>query len=128
MDILNAILAVLSFVLGLVWAVVWFLLRDMLSTLLWLGIAVWLVVSVRYRSFAAGSLAMLRYGRLGLRMGWRWLRGGDARAIAASAATGAAADRVQLRRARKRVPFGYMSVSTQLNILVVAGLALLRYA
>ncbi len=30
-------------------------------------IVAWLLLSVRYRSFTGGSIAMLRYGRYGLR-------------------------------------------------------------
>jgi hypothetical protein len=53
MDVLNLLWTALSFVLSILWSLVWFVLRDLISTLLW-------ILSVRYRSFVGGSVAMLR--------------------------------------------------------------------
>ncbi len=117
MDILNVIWSVLSFAFSLIWAVVWFVVRDLLSTVFWILIVVWLVLGVRYRSFAAGSLALLRYGRYGLRLFWSWLRGAPP---TMPYPLPSASDRIERQRARRRVPFGYMSVSDQLNLLVVS--------
>ena len=76
MEILHLLWAILSFVLGLVWQVAWFLLRDLISTALWLLIAAWAFLSIRYRSFSLGALALTRFGGYGLRLLWRWARGG----------------------------------------------------
>jgi hypothetical protein len=122
MDMLNLLWTATSFVLGVVWSLVWFVLRDLISTLLWLLIAVWLVLSVRYRSFSAGSIAMLRYGRYGLMVFWRWLRG---RPPAMPAPAPVRLDKLQKARARRRIPFGYMSMSEQFNLLLLAALYLL---
>lgn len=112
-DILYAIWTVLSFLLGLVWSVIWFVLRDLLSTLLWIVILIWLGFAVRYRSLGGGSLALLRYARWGLAMGWRWLRG-----LPAGAAPMLVRSQVAVRQ-RERVPLGYISLSEQMNIIIV---------
>jgi hypothetical protein len=43
-------------VLNLLWTALSFVLRDLISTLLWILIVAWLLLSVRYRSFAGGSV------------------------------------------------------------------------
>jgi hypothetical protein len=123
MDILNLLWTVLSFLLGLAWSLIWFVLRDLISTLLWILIVAWLILSVRYRSFAAGTVGILRYGRYGLRLFWRWLRGTPG----ALTESPARADRRQLKRARRRAPFGTMSISEQLNMLLVGAIYLLFF-
>jgi hypothetical protein len=120
MEILNLLWSLLVFAFGLVWQVAWFLLRDLISTVLWLLVAGWLVLSVRYRSFSAGILALLRYGGFGLRVFWRWLRGAPMPSTMA-----APRDRKQLAKSRHRRPFGTMSVSEQLNMLLVGAIYLL---
>ena len=75
MDILNLLWTAFAFVLSVLWSLAWFVLRDLISTLLWILIVAWLLLSVRYRSFVGGSVAILRYGRYGLNVFWRWLRG-----------------------------------------------------
>jgi hypothetical protein len=122
MDILNLLWTAISFVLGVVWSLVWFVLRDLISTLLWLLIAVWLILSVRYRSFSAGTLAILRYGRYGLMVFWRWLR---SRPPAIRPPAPVRLDKLQKARAKRRIPFGYMSISEQFNLLLLAALYLL---
>ncbi|MGO9171953.1 MAG: hypothetical protein ACLP7P_08315 [Rhodomicrobium sp.] len=124
MEILHLLWGVLSFVLGLLWQLAWFILRDLISSLLWLLIVAWLILGVRYRSFTAGALVLLRYGTFGLRLFWRWLRGtpGAVPAPPAGKALQAAA------RARRRRPFGTMSVSEQLNMLLVGAIYLLFFA
>ena len=64
MDILTLLWTAFSFVLSILWSLAWFVLRDLISTLLWILIVAWLLLSVRYRSFVGGSVAMLRYGSL----------------------------------------------------------------
>ncbi len=124
MDVLNLLWTVLGFVLGLAWSLAWFLLRDLVSALLWLLVLAWLILSVRYRSFTAGARAVLRYGRYALVAFWRWLRGRPQ-----SLPSGAVrAGRAEQLRARSRKPFGTMSISEQLNMLLVAGLYLLFHA
>lgn len=123
MEILSLLWAVLSFVLGLVWQAAWFLLRDLISTALWLVVIVWLILSVRYRSFTAGTLTLGRYGGYGLRLFWRWLRGKPV-----SSPPPPPGKALRAARARARKPFGTMSVSEQLNMLLVAAFYLLLYA
>jgi hypothetical protein len=122
MEILNLLWNVLSFVFGIVWQVAWFLLRDLISAVLWLLVAAWLVLSVRYRSFSAGILTLLRYGAFGLRLLWRRLRG-------APGPSPIREPRIGSRPAKShRKPFGTMSVSEQLNMLLVGALYLLILA
>jgi hypothetical protein len=113
-DILATLWAVLSFVFGIVWSLVWFVVRDLLSTILWLCILVWLGFVIRYRSFTTGSFAVLRFARWGFTTLWRWLRG-----LPAGAAPAAVRERVKVEY-RPHVPMGYMSLSEQFNMLIVA--------
>jgi len=124
MEILSFLWTVLSFVLGLVWSFVWFILRDLLSTLLWVLIVAWLVLSVRYRSFTSGMAAMLRYGRYGLGVFWRWLRGRPPPLHGAPIIK----EKIKVVKGKRAIPFGYMSVSEQLNMLLVAALYFLFFA
>jgi|GEM_PF-5723439 len=126
MEILTVIWTVISFVLGIVWWLVWFVLRDLLSTLLWVLIVVWLILGVRYRSFSAGTLAMLRYGRYGFGIFWRWLRGRPPAMPAARPPL--KTDKAERARAKRRVPFGYMSISEQFNMMLVGAIYLLFFA
>lgn len=122
MDILHLLWAILSFVLGLLWQAAWFILRDLLSTALWALIVAWLILSVRYRSFSLGGLAIARYGGYGLRLFWRWLRG-------TPGALPTPPREKPLRAAvRYRKPFGTMSISEQLNMLLVGFIFLLFLA
>jgi hypothetical protein len=114
-DILAAIWAVLSFILGILWSLIWFVLRDLLSTIIWLVILVWLGFAVRYRSFTTGSLALLRFGRWGAKTLWRWLRG----LPDMPGAPAAIREKVKVEY-RRRIPFGYVSLSEQMNIVLVA--------
>ena len=120
MEILNLLWNILSFIFGLVWQVAWFLLRDLISTALWLLVAGWLFLSVRYRSFSAGGLALLRYGGFGLRLLWRWLRGAPG-----PSTMPVPHKREQAAKLRYRRPFGTMQVSEQLNMLLVGAIYLL---
>jgi hypothetical protein len=121
-DFLSALWAVLSFLLGLIWSVVWFILSDLLSTLLWMLIVVWLLFSVRYRSFTTGGLALLRYGRYGAQFLWRWLRGKPASLPEAGVNV-----RTEIQY-RRHVPFGHVSLSEQLNMALVASVLFLALA
>ncbi len=125
MEVLSLLWTVFSFVLGLVWQVVWFLLRDLISTALWLLVFAWLILSVRYRSFTAGSRTLLRYGGYGLRLAWRQIRGHPGAALPAPPPRETPA---QAAKVRYRRPFGTMSISEQLNMLLVGAFYLLIYA
>ncbi len=123
MEVLSLLWTVLSLVLGLVWQVVWFLLRDLISTALWLAVFAWLILSVRYRSFTAGARTLLRYGGYGLRLAWRQIRGIPGAAPPLPREKPAQAAKVRYRR-----PFGTMSISEQLNMLLVGAFYLLFFA
>ena len=114
-DVFSILWTIVSFILGIFWGLIWFVLRDLLSTLLWVCIAVWLGFVLRYRSFSLGSLALLRYARYGLAVVWRWVRGRPA--------LGAALPREPVSRTekgrRQRIPLGYASVSEQMNVLII---------
>ncbi len=120
MEILNLLWNILSFIFGIVWQVAWFLLRDLISAVLWLLVAGWLVLSVRYRSFSAGTLAFFRYAGFGLRLLWRWLRGAPG-----PSTIPVPGKQERLAKLRYRRPFGTMSVSEQLNMLLVGAIYLL---
>lgn len=117
-DFLSILWTIVSFILGIAWSLVWFILRDLLSTLLWLAIAIWVGFALRYRSFTLGSLAMLRYGRRGVGLLWRWLRSkpADAALLAASVPPPTKI----VKEYHRHVPLGYVSVSAQLNVVLVA--------
>ena len=124
MDILNLLWAILSFLLGLVWQAAWFILRDLISTTLWALIVAWFVLSVRYRSFSLGALALARFGSYGVRLFWRWLRGKPG-------AFPPPPREKPLRRAaavRRRKRFGTVSISEELNMLLVGAIFLLFLA
>ncbi len=120
---LHLLWAIFSFALGLVWQLAWFILRDLVSTTLWILIVAWLVLSVRYRSFSLGALALLRYGTYGLRLFWRWLRG-------APGAMPPPPREKPLRATapRRRRPFGTVSISEELNMLLAGAIFLLFLA
>jgi hypothetical protein len=122
MEILNLLWSIVSFAFSLVWQFAWFILRDLLSTLLWILIAAWLLLSVRHRSFTSGTLALLRYGGYGLRYFWQWLWGTPG-AVPAS-------QRKQARvvKISRPKPLGTMSISEQLNMLLVGAIYLLLFA
>ncbi|MGA7327349.1 MAG: hypothetical protein WBX25_23380 [Rhodomicrobium sp.] len=122
MEVLTLLWTVLLFVLGIVWQVTWFILRDLVSSALWVLIAVWLVLSVRYRSFSAGMLTVLRYGGYLLRLSWRWLRGKPGERPRPPKEY-----KVQASKLRRK-PFGTMSISEQLNMLLVGAICLLLLA
>jgi hypothetical protein len=122
MDILTLLWSVFSFAFGLVWQFAWFILRDLISTALWILIVAWLVLGVRYRSFSAGALALLRYGSYGARLFWRWLRGTPGPLPPPREKP------LRAARLRRRMPFGTMSVSEQLNMILIGAIYLLLLA
>jgi hypothetical protein len=122
MEVLHLLWTIFSFVLDLLAQLAWFILRDLISTILWVLIAAWLILSVRHRSFSVGALTILRYGGYGLRLFWRWLRGTPG-ALPAPPAKISRRD----RRAA-RCPWGTMSISEQLNMLLVGLIYLLFFA
>ena len=128
MDILNLLWTALSFVLSIFWSLAWFVLRDLISTVLSILIVAWLLLSVRYRSFVGGTVAMLRYGRYGLNVFWRWLRGGPTSALALPSPKVITKEVIKYVPSKKRRrPFGTMSISEQLNMLLVGALYLLFF-
>ncbi len=119
-DILGLVWSLIAFLLSMVWGLAWFILRDLISTLVWAGLVVWIVLALRYRSVVQGALAMVRYGRAGLAYVWRWVRGRPADAPAA----------VQTKIEVQRIPYiplGFVSASAQLNALVVMSLVLMGH-
>lgn len=128
MDILTLLWTALSFVLSILWSLVWFVLRDLISTLLWILIVAWLLLSVRFRSFVGGSVAILRYARYGLNIFWRWLRGTPTSALALPSPRVITKEVVKyVPSKRRRRPFGTMSISEQLNMILVGALYLLFF-
>lgn len=113
---------IVSFFLGIAWSIVWFILSDLLSTLLWLLIAVWVAFVLRYRSFSAASLAMLRYTRYGLNYFWRWIRKkpGDGMIMPSPEPVTKI-----VKEYRQHIPFGYVSLSNQMNVTLVLFLVIL---
>src|SRR5262249_38024621 len=99
----------------ILWSLVWFILRDLISTVLWIGIVIWLGFVLRHRSFTLGTLAMLRYARYGLAVVWRWVLG---RPLQAGLKPPEPVTRI-VKEYQQRIPLGYASVSEQINILVV---------
>jgi hypothetical protein len=125
MDFLYLLWTILSFVLGLLWQVAWFLLRDLISAVLWLLVLAWALMSVRYRSFSQGALALVRFGRYGLRHLWRWLRGQPVPLPAPPPPTPKPRRTATVIRYRK--PFGTVSISEELNVLLLAGTIFLLF-
>jgi hypothetical protein len=123
MEILHLLWAILSFVFGLVWQMAWFLLRDLISTALWLLIAAWAFLSIRYRSFSLGALALTRFGGYGFRLLWRWARGGPAHLPPPPRETPLRAAAIRYRK-----PLGTVSISGELNMLLVGAIFLLFLA
>lgn len=119
-DILGILWSILVFFISILWSIVWFVLSDLLSTLLWLLIFIWLGFVLRHRGFQAGSVALLRYARYGTAVLWRWVRG---RPAFGPAGVPEPVTKI-VREYRRRVPMGYMSVSEQMNLLLI-GLILL---
>jgi len=128
MDILNLLWTALTFALSVLWSLAWFVLRDLISTLLWILIVAWLLLSVRYRSFVGGSVAMLRYGRYSLSIFWRWLRGTPSSALSLPPPRVITKEVVKYVPTKtRRRPLGTMSISEQLNMLLVGALYLLFF-
>jgi hypothetical protein len=123
-DILSVLWTIVSFILGLAWSLIWFVLRDLLSTLTWLGIFAWLGFVLRYRSFRQGSLAMLRYARYGVVYLWRWVRGRSGDILAKPVTVTKV---VKEREYHNRVPYGYVNFSEELNALLLALLVIITY-
>jgi len=119
-EILGLVWWLFSYVLWLVWSLAWFIIRDLISTLVWAGLVAWIVLALRYRSAVQGSMAMVRYARAGVGYVWRWARGrpGDAPV--------AVKREVQVQRVRV-VPLGFVSVSAQMNAAVVMLLVLMGH-
>jgi len=124
MDILSYIWTVLSFLLSVIWTLVWFVLRDLISTMLWLLIVAWMLLSVRYRSFTGGTLALLRYGRWAANLFWRWLRGTPNPALPPPPPKVITKEVIKVV-GRRRKRFGTMNVSEQLNVLLLGAIWLL---
>ncbi len=129
MDILSFLWTVLSFLFGILWSLVWFVVRDLISTVLWIFIVAWLLLSVRYRSFTGGSIAMLRYGRYAGTVFWRWLRGSPGAPLPAPPPPKVVTKEVvkYVPAKVRRRPWGSMSISEQLNMLLIGSLYLIFF-
>jgi len=114
-ELLAILWTIFSFIFSILWSVVWFVISDLLSTVAWIGILIWFGFAVRYRSFSLGTLSLLRYGRYGLGLLWRWVRGSP---NALAAPPPEPVTRV-VREYYKRIPLGYASVSEQMNVLII---------
>ena len=114
-EFFSVLWTILSFVLGILWSLVWFVLRDLISTLLWIGIVAWLGFVLRHRSFSLGSLAMLRYARYGVIFLWRWVLGRPAHGLMPPEPVTKIVKEYQ-----RRIPLGHASVSEQMNVLLLA--------
>ncbi len=119
-EILGLVWWLFSYALWLVWSLAWFIIRDLISTLVWAGLVAWIVLALRYRSAVQGSMAMVRYARAGVGYVWRWVRGRPADAPVA------VKREVQVQRVRV-VPLGFVSVSAQMNAAVVMLLVLMGH-
>jgi hypothetical protein len=122
-DFLSILWTIFSFVFGIIWSLVWFILRDLLSTLLWVGIAIWIVFVLRYRSFGLGTLALLRYVRYAAVWGWRWIRGRPAEAALRPPPP---VTKI-VKEYKKRVPLGYISASEQMNLIIIGLLIIMAH-
>lgn len=128
MEILTLLWTAFAFVLSVLWSLAWFVLRDLISTVLWLLIVAWLLLSVRYRSFMGGSVALLRYARSSLVIVWRWLRGAPTSALALPPPKVVTKEVIKYVPSKKRrCPWGSMSISGQLNMLLIGSLYLLFF-
>jgi hypothetical protein len=114
-DFFSVLWTILSFVLGILWNLVWFVLRDLISTVLWIGVVVWLAFVLRHRSFSLGTLAMLRYARYALAMLWRWVLGRPSHGFAPPREP----ETRIVKEYQRRSPLGHASVSEQMNVLVI---------
>ena len=121
-EFFSILWTIISFILGILWSIVWFILSDLLSTLAWIGIVIWLGFALRYRSFTHGSLALLRYGRYGLAWLWRWLRGRPYPGMPP-----VEAETKVVKEYRNRVPLGYISLSEQINVILVLLLIIMAH-
>jgi len=119
-EVLGLLWWLVTFVLALVWSLAWFIIRDLISTLVWAGLVAWIVLALRYRSAVQGTMAMVRYARAGLGYVWRWVRGRPADAPLQ------VKREVRVERVRV-VPLGYVSVSAQMNAAVVMLLVLMGH-
>jgi len=107
-------------VLSMIWSLAWFIVRDLISTLVWAGLVAWIVLALRYRSAVQGSMAMVRYARAGVGYVWRWVRGRPADAPVA------VKTKIEVQRL-PYIPLGFVSVSAQMNAAVVMLLVLMGH-
>lgn len=119
-EILGLVWWLISFVLTMIWSLAWFIVRDLISTLVWAGLVAWIVLALRYRSAVQGSMAMVRYARAGVGYVWRWVRGRPADAPVA------VKTKIEVQRLAY-IPFGFVSVSAQMNAAVVMLLVLMGH-
>lgn len=119
-EILGVVWSLIAFVLSMVWGLAWFIVRDLISTLVWAGLVAWIVLALRYRSAVQGSMAMVRYARAGVGYVWRWARGRPADAPVA------VKTKVEIQRV-PYIPLGFVSASAQMNALVVLLLLLMGH-
>jgi hypothetical protein len=119
-DILSFLWTLIAFLLGLIWDMVWFVLRDLLSSLVWIALAIWAGFVVRHRSVSLGTMSLLRNSRHGLFLFWRWLRGKPQKWTPSPVKS--------KKRDSYRIPWGYVSLSEELNVfLVIMFITLLKF-
>jgi len=120
MDILAWLWWVISTVLGVAFALVWFLVSGWVSTLLQIALLVIIVYFLKYGWQRAPTEIWRRASSFG-HFFWGWLRGrepqqhpgGEVRTIV---------------RCVRTKEFGDINISTLLSLLVLVGLAILRLA
>lgn len=120
MDVLGWVWWLVTSFLGLVWALLWFLLGGWVSTLAQIGVIVLVVFGYKYGWRRAPQELMSRAAMLA-RFTWAWMRTGEARS--ATTATPAYRERDPSRDLRRREPGDVqINLSTLLSLLMLLGL------
>jgi hypothetical protein len=118
MDIVGWLAWAVLGLLGVLWTIVWFLISGWVATLLQIVVLIAAVFFFRY-GWQRAPGEFLRRARTLARLGWSWLRAGDAQATASG---GEVREVVRVVRVKE---LGDINVSTLLSLLMLAGLALL---
>lgn len=121
MEVLGWLWWLLLKLVGLVWTVVWFLLGGWVSTLAQIGVIALLIYGYKYGWRQAPQEILSRAARFG-RLGWTWVRNREVPASAWVEGRDRKAERQAGRQGNRRAT-GDVNISTLLNILMLAGLA-----
>jgi hypothetical protein len=113
---LLAIIGLLWWLLGLLWAVVWFLISGWVSTLLQIAILVAVIFFLKY-GWQRAPAELWRRGNAFARFSWKWLRARDV-----EIAPRELRESVRIVRVKE---FGDVNISTLMSLVMLAGLALL---